>query len=64
MSLSREATGGFNRAQWQAQLGPLLRLWDQLMANAGVLRAASKEVASAVGARSDASPVEVGAGRG
>lgn len=32
MALARSAAAGFNRAQWQAQLGPLLRLWDTLMA--------------------------------
>ena len=44
MSINRDAIAGFNRAQWQAQLGPLLRLWEQLMANASALRPAIKEL--------------------
>ncbi|KAG1663699.1 hypothetical protein FOA52_013267 [Chlamydomonas sp. UWO 241] len=58
MSISREAMCGFNRAQWTAQLSPLLKLWEQLMANATGLRTATKEVAASVGVRAGASPVE------
>ncbi len=38
----QSALGGFNRAQWQQQLGPLLKLWEQLMQNASAVRAAIK----------------------
>lgn len=31
MSLASSTSTVFNSAQWQAQLGPLLRLWDTLM---------------------------------
>lgn len=49
MSINRDAVAGFNRAQWQAQLGPLLRLWEQLMANASALRVAIKELGGVKG---------------
>ena len=32
MSLTRVTKAGFNKQQWKSQLGPLLRLWEQLMA--------------------------------
>lgn len=35
MAAARDAAGGFNRVQWAQQLGPLLRLWDQLMSQVG-----------------------------
>jgi dynein heavy chain 2 len=44
MSVNRDAISGFNRAQWQAELGPLLRLWEQLMASGSALRSAIKEL--------------------
>lgn len=47
MALAQAASGGFNRARWQAQLGPLLRLWDSLMSQAGPLKAAAKELRAA-----------------
>lgn len=43
MALRAVATSGFNRQVWAAQLGPLLRLWDQLMGQASGLRQAGKE---------------------
>ncbi|GFR50179.1 hypothetical protein Agub_g12346, partial [Astrephomene gubernaculifera] len=58
MSLRADAAGGFNRAQWQAQLGPLLRLWDQLMAGAGPLKAAMKEIRARGTSDRGGSPVE------
>jgi dynein heavy chain 2 len=37
MGVAGSAAGGFNRALWSKQLGPLLKLWDQLMvANSGL----------------------------
>jgi len=44
MSLASTTTTTFNSAQWQAQLGPLLRLWDTLASQAAPLKAAVKEV--------------------
>ncbi|KXZ45909.1 DHC7 protein [Gonium pectorale] len=58
MSLRADAAGGFNRAQWQAQLGPLLRLWDQLMTGAGALKAAMKDIRSRGTGDRGGSPVE------
>ncbi len=46
MSISRSVAGGFNRLQWQQQLGPLLRLWDSLMVGASTLKAALKQAAA------------------
>ena len=40
MGVASSASGGFNRALWSKQLGPLLKLWDQLMtANSGLRQA-------------------------
>lgn len=58
MSLRADAAGVFNRAQWQAQLGPLLRLWDQLMTGAGALKAAMKDIRARGTADSGSSPIE------
>ena len=61
VSISRDAIAGFNRAQWQQQLGPLLRLWDQLMESASGIRAAIKDVAAArspAGAKAGTRPIE------
>nr|BCL66104.1 cytoplasmic dynein 1b heavy chain [Volvox africanus] len=58
MSLHADVTGGFNRTQWQMQLGPLLRLWDQLMAGAGMLKAAMKDIRARGTADRGGSPVE------
>nr|ADI46856.1 DHC1bf [Volvox carteri f. nagariensis] len=58
MSLHADAAGGFNRAQWQVQLGPLLRLWDQLMAGAGALKAVMKEIHTRGTSDCGGSPVE------
>ncbi|KAJ9505746.1 hypothetical protein QJQ45_029247, partial [Haematococcus lacustris] len=60
MSVSRNAAAGFNRTEWQAALGPLLRLWDTLMASAAPLKAAAKDLRKA-GTRKEAdttSPVD------
>lgn len=46
MSLAAGVKGGFNRTAWQQQLGPLLRLWDQLMGGAAALKAAMKDIRS------------------
>ncbi len=58
MSLRADAAAGFNRAQWQAQLGPLLRLWDQLMAGASALKGAMKDIRSRGTADQGGSPIE------
>jgi dynein heavy chain 2 len=58
MSLRADAAAGFNRTQWQAQLGPLLRLWDQLMTGAGALKAAMKDIKSRGTADRGGNPVE------
>nr|ADI46936.1 DHC1bm [Volvox carteri f. nagariensis] len=58
MSLHADVAGGFNRAQWQAQLGPLLRLWDQLMAGAGVLKGAMKDIRMRGTSDRGGSPIE------
>ncbi|GLI62890.1 cytoplasmic dynein 1b heavy chain [Volvox africanus] len=58
MSLHADVAGGFNRAQWQTQLGPLLRLWDQLMAGAAALKAAMKDIRARGTSDRGGSPVE------
>ncbi|KAG2426397.1 hypothetical protein HYH02_014824 [Chlamydomonas schloesseri] len=58
MSLRADAAGGFNRAQWQAQLGPLLRLWDQLMSGASALKAAMKDIRARGTSDKGGSPIE------
>lgn len=63
MSISRDAISGFNRAQWQQQLGPLLRLWETLMSSASGLKTAMKELskgatAASKGGKGGTSPVE------
>jgi hypothetical protein len=35
MSVARDVAARFSRSHWQAALGPLLKLWDTLMASAG-----------------------------
>lgn len=35
MSLASSTSTSFNSAQWQARLGPLLRLWETLVAQVG-----------------------------
>ncbi|PNH01646.1 Cytoplasmic dynein 2 heavy chain 1, partial [Tetrabaena socialis] len=58
MSLRADAAGGFNRQQWQAQLGPLLRLWDQLMSGATALKAAMKDIRARGTTDKGGSPLE------
>ncbi|KAG2486208.1 hypothetical protein HYH03_015170 [Edaphochlamys debaryana] len=58
MSLRADAAGGFNRQQWQQQLGPLLRLWDGLMANASALKAAMKDIRTRGTGDQGGSPIE------
>eukprot|EP00798_Chlamydomonas_sp_ICE-L_P023166 gene23167-30374_t len=59
MSISRSAAMGFNKAQWQAQLSPLLRLWEQLMSQAASLKVAAREIkASKPGANDASSPID------
>mmetsp|Transcript_33539 Transcript_33539/g.74227 ORF Transcript_33539/g.74227 Transcript_33539/m.74227 type:complete len:2007 (+) Transcript_33539:3-6023(+) len=60
MSISKDAGTGFNKAQWQAQLGPLLRLWEQLMGSAAGVRQAMKEIKAqkAPAGGKDASPID------
>nr|BBC28429.1 cytoplasmic dynein 1b heavy chain [Yamagishiella unicocca] len=58
MSLRADVAGGFNRTQWQTQLGPLLRLWDQLMSGAGALKAAMKDIRARGTADKGGAPIE------
>ncbi len=44
MSAAQAAAAGFNRAQWSVALGPLLRLWDTLMASATGLKQVRAEI--------------------
>jgi dynein heavy chain 2 len=62
MSVAAVAARGFDRGSWAAALGPLIRLWDSLVARAPELKQAAKEVRGAGRASRTGDPESGGGG--